>query len=233
MEQSTSLEEIGVWNPTSIRDHPERGEEQEVFRGETDGLSSPTPNQDDSTRDDAEAPYDFWSIAEDFIYRHHVEPRVKLHMPKEEAFPFPLKDIDVTRNTHTSLDVMQEKILMITRTWMEKGKLSDAWTGFTRFILSNERPLDGYTWSGGTLEQTNNLKKWQCLARYVEVFVWCSEKAMRSKSGLSRNQNPIIPDNYVVSSSLNQMMKNLNTPWKTLVESWKFRCQQQCFVEHQ
>ena len=27
---------------TSIRDHLERGEEQEVFRGETDGLSSPT-----------------------------------------------------------------------------------------------------------------------------------------------------------------------------------------------
>ena len=24
---------------------------------------------------------------------------------------------------------------------------SDAWTGFTRFILLNERPLDGYTWS--------------------------------------------------------------------------------------
>ena len=26
-----------------IRDHPERGEEQEVFREESDGLSSPTP----------------------------------------------------------------------------------------------------------------------------------------------------------------------------------------------
>ena len=70
--------------------------------------------------------------SEDFIYRHHVEPRVKLHMPKEESFPFPLKYIDVTRNTHTSLDVMQEKILMITGTWMEKEKLSDAWTGFTK-----------------------------------------------------------------------------------------------------
>ena len=26
--------------------------------------------------------------------------------------------------------------------------MSDAWTGFTRFILLNERPRDGYTWSG-------------------------------------------------------------------------------------
>ena len=53
---------------TLIRDHPERGEEQEVFRGESDGLSSPTPLQDDSTRDDAEAKNDFWSIAGDFFY---------------------------------------------------------------------------------------------------------------------------------------------------------------------
>ena len=61
---------------TLIRDHPERGEEQEVFRGESDGLSSPNPLQDDSTRDDAEAENDFWSVTGDFIYRHHVEPRV-------------------------------------------------------------------------------------------------------------------------------------------------------------
>ena len=35
---------------TLIRDRPERGEEQVVFRGESDGLSFPTPLQDDSTR---------------------------------------------------------------------------------------------------------------------------------------------------------------------------------------
>ena len=36
---------------TLIRDHPDRGEEQDVFPGESDGLSSPTPLQDDSTPD--------------------------------------------------------------------------------------------------------------------------------------------------------------------------------------
>ena len=30
-------------------------------------------------------------------------------------------------------------------------EMSDAWTGFTRFILLNERPPDGYTWSGRRL----------------------------------------------------------------------------------
>ena len=46
---------------TLIRHRPERGEEQEVFRGESDGLSSPTPLQDDSTRDDEGAKIDCWS----------------------------------------------------------------------------------------------------------------------------------------------------------------------------
>ena len=44
---------------TLLRDRPDRGEEPEVFRGESDELSSPNPFQDDSTRDDAEAKNDF------------------------------------------------------------------------------------------------------------------------------------------------------------------------------
>ena len=60
---------------TLIPDRPERGEEQEVLRGKSDGLSSPTPLQDDSTLDDAETRNDSWSIAGDFICCHHVESR--------------------------------------------------------------------------------------------------------------------------------------------------------------
>ena len=55
-------------------ERPERGEEQEILQGKSDELHSPTQLQDDSTRDDAEAKNDFWSIAGDFIYRHHEEP---------------------------------------------------------------------------------------------------------------------------------------------------------------
>ena len=43
------------------------------------------------------------------IYRHHVEPRVNLYVPREASFFFPLKYIDVTRTTDTTLDVMSEK----------------------------------------------------------------------------------------------------------------------------
>ena len=48
-------------------------------------------------------------LLQNFICRHHVEPKVKLYMPKEESFPVPMKYIDVTRTTHTSLDVLLEK----------------------------------------------------------------------------------------------------------------------------
>ena len=58
------------------RERPERGKEQEILRGKSDELHSPTQLQEDSSRDDAEAKNDFWSITGDFIYRHHVEPRV-------------------------------------------------------------------------------------------------------------------------------------------------------------
>ena len=57
---------------TAVQDNPERGEKQEVLRGESGGLSSPSPQQADSTQDVAEAKNDFWSITGDFIYRHLV-----------------------------------------------------------------------------------------------------------------------------------------------------------------
>ena len=89
--------------------------------------------QPEETKDDAETHKDFWSFQGDFIYRHHVEPRVQLYVPKEESFPIPLKYIDVIRSTHTDLDVAQEK--RIDDHWNVDGKrnLSDSCTNFTRF----------------------------------------------------------------------------------------------------
>ena len=93
-------------------------------------------------------------MSRNFIYRHHVEPRVKLYSSREESFPIPLKYIDVSRTTYTNLDVKQER-----RTddyWNIDGSrdLSDYSTGFTRFILLEEKPPDGYVWSGGETDKT-------------------------------------------------------------------------------
>ena len=92
--------------PTLIREHAIRGESHADFLGESEG-SLPPPQ--DSYPDAGEVRNDFWSISGNFQNRHHVEPRVKLYSPREESFPIPLKYIDVSRTTHTNLDVLQEK----------------------------------------------------------------------------------------------------------------------------
>ena len=76
--------------PTLIRERPTRGESHVDFLGESEG-SLPPPQ--DSLPHDGEAINDFWSMSGNFIYRHHVEPRVKLYSPREESFPIPLKYI--------------------------------------------------------------------------------------------------------------------------------------------
>ena len=122
---------------TLIRPRPIQGESSVDFLGESEG-SLPQPH--DSFPDAGEAMHDFWSMSGSFIY-HHVEPRVMLYSPKEESFPVPLKHIDVSRTTHTNLDVNIDG----------PRDLSDPWTGFTQFALIDEKPPDGYTWSGGRL----------------------------------------------------------------------------------
>ena len=119
--------------PTLIREHPFRGEVQRDFLGESEGFP-PSPPQA-SYLDAGEARNDFWSMSGNFIYRHHVEPRVKLYSPREKLFPTPPKYIDVSRTTHTNMDVMQES--RIDDYWNIDGSrdLSDSWTGFTQFTL--------------------------------------------------------------------------------------------------
>ena len=133
---------------TLIRPRPIQGEGHVDFLGESEGSLA---QLHDSFPDAGEAINDFWSMSGSFIYRHHVEPRVKLHSPREESFPIPLKYIDVTRTTHTNLDVKQEK--RIDDYWNIDGSrdLSNPWTGFTQFTLLDEKAPNGYTWAGGRL----------------------------------------------------------------------------------
>ena len=91
--------------PTLVRHRPIQGESNIDFLGESEwSLLSPPQ---DSLPDAGEAINDFRSMSGNFVYRHHVEPRVKLYSPREESFPIPLKYIDVSRTTHTNLDVKQ------------------------------------------------------------------------------------------------------------------------------
>ena len=70
-----------------VRPRPIQGENHVDFLGELEG-SLPQPQ--DSFPDAGDAINDFWSMWRSFIFRHHVEPRVKLYSPREELFPIPL-----------------------------------------------------------------------------------------------------------------------------------------------
>ena len=144
---------------TLVRHRPIQREINIDFLGESEG-SLPQPHA--SFPDAGEAINVFWSMSGSFIYRHHVEPRVKLYSPRE-SFLISLNYIDVSRTTHTNLDVKQEK--RIDDYWNIDGSrdLSESWTGFTRCTLLVEKALDGYMWSRGrfTRKQLTNGKECQ------------------------------------------------------------------------
>ena len=66
---------------TSIRNLPDREEEQGNLQGKSDGSFS---THFKTHRCMMKPKNDCWSISDNFIYRHHVEPRVKLYVPREE-----------------------------------------------------------------------------------------------------------------------------------------------------
>ena len=167
----------------SIRHRPIRGESHVYFLGESHGSSPPLQ---DSLLDAGEAINDSWSMSGNFMYRHHVEPRVKLYSPREESFLIPLKYIDITRTIHTNLDVLQER--RIDDSWNIDGSrdLSDSWTGFTQFTPLEEKPPNGFLWSGESDEKTADIQARSFMARTLEengkMPSW-----RRGKSGLMKN----------------------------------------------
>ena len=149
-----------------VRPRPIQGEGHIDFLGESEG-SLPQPH--DSFLDAGAAIHDFWSMSGSFIYRHNVEPRVKLYSPREESFPIPLKYIDVCRTTRTNLDVKQEK--RIDDYWNIDGPrdLSDPLTGFTQFTLLEEKVPDGYVVRREINEETAYIQARSSMARALEI----------------------------------------------------------------
>ena len=204
-----------------IRDHPNRGESRRDFLGESEG--SPPPPPHDSLPDAGEAIDDFWSMSRNFIYRHHVESRVKLYSPRDESFPIPLQYIDVSTTIHTNLDVMQES--RINDYWNIDGSrdLSDSWTGFTQFTLLGEKPLDGYVWSGCRLTRRQLTSRpdylwpelWTNLARNAklrEEQKWAIEKPKLDNARRLRGIYFIDPEDKEFKETIKNARKKLETP---------------------
>ena len=152
---------------TLVRHRPIQGEGHMDFLGKSEGC---LPQPHDSIPVADEGINDFWSMPRNFIFRHHVEPRVKLYSPREESFLTPLKYIDLSRTTHTNLDVKQEKRIDDYWNIGVSRDLSDPWTGFTQCTLLEEEAPDGYMWSGGEInEKTAYIQARSSMARTLEV----------------------------------------------------------------
>ena len=192
-----------------------QGESHVDFLGETEG-SLPPPQ--DSYPDASEAIDE--SMSGNFIYRHHVEPRVKLFSPREESFPIPLKYIDVSRTTQTNLDVKQEK--RIDDYWNIDGSrdLSDHWTGFTQFTLLEDLLMD--MWSGGRLTRKQLTSRpdhlwpelWKSMGRNAklkEKQKWSNEKLHLENARKLRGMYYIDPEDKEFKETIKNACKKLET----------------------
>ena len=215
----TPGEDQALRTSTLIRPRRSRGEGHVDFLGESEG-SFPQPH--DSLPVAGEAMNDFWSMSGSFIYRHHVEPRVELYSPREESFPIPLEYIDVTRTTHTNLDVKLEK--RIDDYWNIDGSrdLSDPWTGFTQFTLLDEKAPDGYTWSGRRLTRKQLTSRpdhswpelWKSMgknAKLKEKQKWSEEKIHLDNARKLRGIYFIDPEDKKFKETIKNARKKLET----------------------
>ena len=73
----------------------------------------------DSFPDAGEAINDFWSMSGSFIYRHHVEPRVKLYSPREESVPYSTKTLTYPELLKRIWTPSKRSALMIIGTLMD------------------------------------------------------------------------------------------------------------------
>ena len=121
------------------------------------------------------------------------------------------------------MDVKQEK--RIDDYWNIAGSrdLSDPWTGFTQFTLSEEKGPDGYMWSGGRLTRKQLTSRpdhlWPELcksmgkhAKLKEKQKWSNEKVHLENARKLRGIYFIDPEDKEFKETIKNARKKLETP---------------------
>ena len=204
---------------TLVRHRPIQGESNIDFLGESEG-SLPQPH--DSFPDAGEAINDFWSMSGSFIYRHHVEPRVKLYSPREESFPIPLITLTYPELLIRIWMSSKKSASMIIGISIFSSDLSDPWTGFTQFTLLEEKAPDGYMWSGGRLTRKQLTSRpdhlwpelWKSMGKHAklkEKQKWSEEKLHLENARKLRGIYFIDPEDTEYKETIKNARKKLET----------------------
>ena len=201
-----------------VRHRPIQGESNVDFLGESQG-SLPQPQN--SLPDAGAAMNDFWSMSGSFIYRHHVDPRVKLYSTREESFLVPLKYIDVCRTTHTNLDVKQEKRIDDYGNIDGSRDLSDYWTGFTQFTQLEEKTYRRIDVVRRKTDKTaGHIQARSFMARAMEVNGKECQAEGKQNSRM-KSSICITHENCEGSISSTRRRRNSRRPSRMLVRNWK------------
>ena len=136
---------------------------------------------------------------------------------------FPLKYIDVSRTARTNLDVKQER--RIDDNWNIDGSrdLSAPWTDFTQFTLLEEKPPDGYMWSGWRLTRKQLTSRpdhlwpelWKAMGKHAKVKEkqkWSNEKIHLENARKLRGIYLIDPEDKEFKETIKNARKKLETP---------------------
>ena len=214
----TPGEDQALRTSTLVRHRPIQGDSHLDFLGESYG-SLPPPH--DSSPDAGEAINDFWSMWGIFKNRHHVESRVKLYTrEKNHSFPVLLKYIDVSRTTHTNLDVKQERRIDDYWNIDVSRDSSDSWTGFTQLLLEklqtdtcgpgeiNEKTADIRARSLMARSLGENVK--ECQADGGATVVWRKAPSWQ-RTKIARDLL-IDPEDEEFKETINNARKKLETP---------------------
>ena len=120
----------------------EEEEDDDDQCGSQEPLFPPLSSQSapDTSSDGASFNSDFWSMSGEYLVRHHIFPREHLYSPGDDC-PFPIKWLDVHRETNTNFEASEKHIKDY---WDGSNECDvpqfDYWVGYTKFSLVYPSP---------------------------------------------------------------------------------------------
>ena len=157
-----------------------------------------------------------------FIYRHHVEPIVKLYSPIEDSFSCSTEVHWRLQNNSYELGCYARKThrWLLEHRWIKRFV---SWTGFPQFTPLSEKPPDGYMWSGRRLTKRQATSRpdhlwpelWRGMARNAKLWEkqkWAIKKPKLDNARRLRGIYFIDPEDKEFKETAENARRKLETP---------------------